>query len=63
MLLIYRDMLTFGVKALREPVFPKHHIHPLTMATHKESHFGQGGLTGLSQHLRPRFTQDIRHLS
>lgn len=63
MLLIYRDMLTFGVKALCDPVFPKHHIHPLTMATHKKSHFGQGGLTGLSQHLRARFTQVIKHLS
>lgn len=44
-------MLTFGVKALIDPVFPEHHIHPLPMATHKESHLGQGGLTSWPQQL------------
>lgn len=44
-------MLTFGVKALSDPVFPKHHIHPLPMATHKQSHLRQGGLTSWPWHL------------
>lgn len=35
-------MLTFGVKALSDPVFPKHYIHPLPVATHKQSHLRQG---------------------
>ncbi len=45
-------MLTFGVKALSDPVFPKHHIHPLPMAAHEQSHLGQGGLTSWPRHLR-----------
>ena len=52
-------MLTFGVKALRDPVFPKHHVHPLAMATHKQSHLGKGRLTGWPQHLRKRFNLNL----
>lgn len=38
-------ILTFGIKALSDPVFAEHHIHPLTVATHKKPHLGQGGWT------------------
>lgn len=55
MSLIYASLLTFGVKALSDPVFPKHNIHPLPMATHKQPHLGQGGLTSWPCHLRSRF--------
>lgn len=51
LLLIYNSTLTFGVKALGDPVLPKHHIHPLAMATHKQSHLRQGGLTNRPCHL------------
>lgn len=33
-------------------MFAKHHIHPLSMATHKQPHLGQGRLTSWSWHLR-----------
>lgn len=55
-------MPTFGVKALSDPVFPKHHIHPLPMATHKQSHLGQGRLTSWPQHLRYRFILNCEEL-
>ncbi len=51
-------MLTFGVKALSDPVFPKHHIHPLPMATHEQPHVGLGGLTSWPRHLRAKFVSE-----
>ena len=51
-LLIYAKMQTFGVKALSDPVLPEHHIHPLPVATHEQSHLGQGGLADRPRHLR-----------
>lgn len=56
------SMLTLRVKALSDPVFPKHHIHPLPMATHKQSHLGQGRLTGWPRHLRYRFISNLEAL-
>ncbi len=32
---------TFGIKALIDPVFPKHYIHSLTMATHNNVLLGK----------------------
>lgn len=51
LLLICNSRLTFGVEALGHPVLPKNHIHPLAMATHKQSHLRQGGLTSCPHHL------------
>lgn len=53
--------LTFGVKALGDPVLPKHHIHPLAVATHKQSHLGRGGLTSCPRHLTET-TRDSSYL-
>lgn len=56
-------ILTFGVKALSDPVFPKHHIHPLPMAAHKQSHPGQGGLSSWPHHLRQALQSRVRQHS
>lgn len=36
--------LTFAVGAEREPVFAKHHVHPLSMPTHKQRPLGLPGV-------------------
>lgn len=51
LLFTYSSTLTFGIEALGDPVLPKHHIHPLAMATHKQPHLRHGGLANRPRHL------------
>jgi hypothetical protein len=54
-------VLTFGIKALGQPVLPKHNIHPLPMPTYEEASFLGAGLAVDSQGLQRRKSEHRGH--